>query len=79
MQVVPPQYTADSGWDNAGWIISESQLLLRSHLTVFVMFYTVYLRPLAVASAAFKSQYSFVVSTYQWWHSRIAHRLFQAA
>ncbi len=24
VQVVPPQYTADSGWDDAGWIISES-------------------------------------------------------
>jgi hypothetical protein len=64
VQVVPPQYTADSGWDNAGWIISESQLLLLSDPTVVALFHTVYLRPLAVQSAAFKAQYSFVDLTF---------------
>jgi hypothetical protein len=64
VQVVPPQYSADVGWDNAGWIISESWLLLLSDPTVCALFYTVYLRPLAVASAAFKAQYSFVDLTF---------------
>ncbi len=64
VQVVPPQYTADSFWEDAGWVIAQSRLFLLSDPTVVATFYTMYLRPLAVARTAFQAQYSFVDLTF---------------
>ncbi len=60
VEVIPPQYTFDSAWEDDGWVAVPSHLFLKSDPATSAMFHTVYLRPLAVASAGFHSQFSFV-------------------